>query len=98
MTILLLLHQLAPLLEGKGIENPLREIRILMTRVLKRTYEDIFFGDDIILTAEQIAQIKEHVILRQQGIPLAKIIGEKEFWGLPFMVTMDTLDPRPESE
>lgn len=98
MTILLLLHQLAPLLEGEGVENPLREIRILMARVLKRTYEDIFFGDDIILTAEQIAQIKEHVILRQQGIPLAKIIGEKEFWGLPFVVTMDTLDPRPESE
>jgi release factor glutamine methyltransferase len=30
--------------------------------------------------------------------PVTKIIGEREFWALPFFVTCDTLDPRPESE
>jgi release factor glutamine methyltransferase len=30
--------------------------------------------------------------------PLSHITGQREFWGLPFDVTADTLDPRPDSE
>jgi release factor glutamine methyltransferase len=30
--------------------------------------------------------------------PLSRIIGRREFWGLEFMLSGDTLDPRPESE
>jgi release factor glutamine methyltransferase len=29
---------------------------------------------------------------------MAQILGEREFWSLPFKVTADTLDPRPDSE
>jgi len=35
---------------------------------------------------------------RIRGEPLAKIIGQKEFWSMPFKTTKDTLDPRPDSE
>lgn len=34
----------------------------------------------------------------RQGRPLAYILGEREFWGLPFKVTSDVLIPRPETE
>ena len=30
--------------------------------------------------------------------PMAHILGEREFWGLPFRVSKDTLIPRPDSE
>ena len=30
--------------------------------------------------------------------PMAYILGEREFWGLPFKVTPDVLVPRPDSE
>lgn len=30
--------------------------------------------------------------------PMAHILGEREFWGLPFRVTPDVLVPRPDSE
>ena len=30
--------------------------------------------------------------------PLSRIIGRREFWGLEFLLSADTLDPRPESE
>ena len=33
-----------------------------------------------------------------QGEPLAQLIGEREFYGLPFCVTPDVLIPRPETE
>ncbi len=30
--------------------------------------------------------------------PLSRIVGRREFWGLEFLLSADTLDPRPESE
>lgn len=35
---------------------------------------------------------------RKQREPLAYILGEQEFWSLPFWVTTDVLIPRPETE
>jgi release factor glutamine methyltransferase len=35
---------------------------------------------------------------RLQGIPLAYIAGELEFWSLPFKLTRETLIPRPDTE
>ena len=38
------------------------------------------------------------VALRLTGMPVAKIIGHKEFWGRRFHVSSAVLDPRPDSE
>lgn len=38
------------------------------------------------------------ILRRSQKEPVAKIIGFKEFYGLDFITTKDTLDPRPDSE
>lgn len=35
---------------------------------------------------------------RSHGEPVSKIMGMKEFWGRPFRVSPDVLDPRPDSE
>lgn len=35
---------------------------------------------------------------RLQGESIARIIGTREFWGLPFQLSPDTLEPRPDTE
>jgi release factor glutamine methyltransferase len=35
---------------------------------------------------------------RLAGEPVARIIGEKEFWGLPLQLSSATLVPRPDTE
>ena len=35
---------------------------------------------------------------RLAGEPVARIVGEREFWGLPLIVTPAVLVPRPETE
>lgn len=49
-------------------------------------------------TEEQRVRIDDLVRQRLTGMPLAKIIGFKEFWKHRFITTQDTLDPRPDSE
>lgn len=46
----------------------------------------------------QLARFRALVTRRANGEPAAYILGQREFWGLPFTVTPDVLIPRPETE
>lgn len=50
------------------------------------------------LEAELLNQFNTLVQRRQQGEPLAYLIGWREFWSLKLKVTPATLIPRPETE
>jgi release factor glutamine methyltransferase len=38
------------------------------------------------------------LVRRMAGEPVGRIIGHREFWGLSFKLSPDTLEPRPDSE
>lgn len=70
-----------------------------MAYILNKSYEEIVFNlENIKLTPTQYNEFKNVIQRRNRQEPLAKIRGYKEFWGLNFQTTQDTLDPRPESE
>ena len=50
------------------------------------------------LSAEEIATIEALAARRLSGEPIARIVGWKEFWGLPLRLGPATLVPRPETE
>ena len=50
------------------------------------------------LSPEQIETYQKLLQERQQGKPIAYIIGKREFWSLDFLTTPDVLIPRPETE
>jgi release factor glutamine methyltransferase len=50
------------------------------------------------LTMEQLQQFEYYLQLRTQGMPVAYITGEKDFWNLTLRVSPATLIPRPETE
>lgn len=50
------------------------------------------------LTADQLTDADRQLKLRAKRMPIAYIAGYKEFYGRRFVVTRDTLIPRPESE
>ena len=85
-------------LKHSGIDNPVREVRLMLAAILNTTHEQILFNPPHILTSEQMNQLEDWVCRRCKREPLAKIIGKKEFWGRDFFVTKDTLDPRPDTE
>jgi len=50
------------------------------------------------MSAPQALAFDRAVAARLARQPVAQIIGQRQFWGLGFRVTRDTLDPRPETE
>jgi methylase of polypeptide subunit release factors len=50
------------------------------------------------LMPEQTRRFESWIARRERGEPIQYIVGETEFYGLPFLVTPTVLIPRPETE
>jgi len=85
-------------LKTAGIDNPDLDARLLIGDALGLDRADIFSQSDHILKPEEIAQIQTYIARRLKHESVARIIGEREFWSLPFGLNEATLEPRPDSE
>ncbi len=77
-------------------ENPLENQ--LDSQQLPYTKTWLLTWPEKMLTQEQSQQFNHFLSLRSQGMPVAYIIGQKDFWSFTLEVTPDTLIPRPETE
>jgi release factor glutamine methyltransferase len=50
------------------------------------------------LSDDEAARLENYASRRLAGEPVARIIGMKEFWGLPLRLSPETLVPRPDTE
>ena len=84
--------------KDKGIESPRLDAEVLLAHVLEkqRIYLYVHFGEP--LQPGELAAYREMIKKRVMRVPVAQILGEKEFMGLTFKVTADTLVPRPDTE
>jgi release factor glutamine methyltransferase len=74
------------------------EVQILLQSVLQVPRSYLLAHSEQVLDAAQNAAYDALLQRRLQGEPVAHILGEREFFGLNFKVTPDTLIPRPETE
>lgn len=71
---------------------------LLLQYVLGCSYSTVCFSRQIDFSEQQLEKLRKCLDLRHQGMPVAKIIGSKSFYNHKFKTTVDTLDPRPETE
>lgn len=81
-----------------GIDNPRGEARLLLSYATGLCRVGLVVDPDRPLGHEEERLYAELVARRVAREPMAQIVGRREFWSLPFAVTRDTLDPRPDSE
>jgi release factor glutamine methyltransferase len=93
-----LLRDTAVALTAAGIDNVRFEARLLLSHASGlRTEELIAHGRDGAPSAIE-KTLRALTARRVRREPMAYILGEREFWGLPFKVTPAVLVPRPDSE
>ena len=81
-----------------GIENPRLDAEVLLGAVLGKDRMYLYVHFDEPLEPAELARYRSHVRERAGHVPLAYVLGRREFMGLDFRVTRDTLIPRPDTE
>jgi len=74
------------------------ENRILLCHALDLPRVALITQSERVLTGDEAALLDALVQRRLDGEPIAYIVGEREFFGLPFKVTPAVLIPRPDTE
>ena len=95
--------------QGEGVRKLLRQVKM---RLHDPSYLDarwlvglavgrnapIFGHESLTLTKMQIDHLDALIALRNQGRPVSRMRGMREFYSLNFYLNDQTLDPRPDSE
>ena len=74
------------------------DAHMLLTHVMQKSRSWLLANDDASLTEEQRQLMGTFIEQRASGEPVAYLLGEKEFYGLPLSVSPAVLIPRPDTE
>lgn len=79
-------------------DSPRLDIELLLTHILQKDRTYLFTWPEKELSSQESELFNNAFARRLKGEPIAHIIGQREFWSLPFMVNNSTLIPRPDTE
>lgn len=85
-------------LEAAGIDTARLDAEVLLAYVLNSRRLALYVHVAKELTDEQIKRYENLIHHRLDRVPVAYLVGHKEFMGLNFAVTPDVLIPRPDTE
>lgn len=92
------LHDATQELLSAGIETARLDCLVLLEDLLNKNRTHLLAHPEETLTNAQLDTLKHHIVRRATHEPLAYIRGHTEFYGRTFLVDINVLEPRPESE
>jgi release factor glutamine methyltransferase len=81
-----------------GLDTPELDARVLTGHAVELDQTALAVEPGRRLTDAQARTLAAFAARRLAGEPVARIVGVKEFWGMPFVIADATLVPRPETE
>jgi release factor glutamine methyltransferase len=81
-----------------GLPDAAIEARLLIGGLLALSSTDVFVNGDRVLGADDVNKIDDAVARRLKREPVHRILGSREFHGLDFLLSKETLEPRPDTE
>jgi len=93
-----LLQWTADYLKRHGADTPRLDAEVLLAHALGCRRIDLYTAFEQIPADAARAAFREMVLRRAEGMPVAYLVGHREFYSLDFLVTPDVLIPRPETE
>jgi release factor glutamine methyltransferase len=89
---------LAQAFRAAALDAPALDARLLVGHALGLDHAGLAAAAERVLSPQEVALIDALAARRLEREPVARILGEKEFWGLTLALTPAVLVPRPESE
>jgi release factor glutamine methyltransferase len=89
---------LAARLKSHAIDSSELDARILVGAALGLDLTGVIAAANRVLAADESIRLQDLARRRLAGEPVARILGLKEFWGLPLQLSAATLVPRPDTE
>lgn len=93
-----LLQWTAEFLGRHGSESPRLDTEVLLAESLGCQRIHLYTSYDTVPSDEVRTKFRDLVRRRSEGMPVAYLVGRREFYSLTFRVTPDVLIPRPETE
>lgn len=81
-----------------GLDSPDLDAKLLVSSLLNMSLSDLVLDGHQGVADDQLELVERAVSRREGGEPVGRILGEREFWGLPFKMNAATLEPRPDTE
>jgi release factor glutamine methyltransferase len=81
-----------------GLDAPELDARIIVGHALGLDHAALAAQSSRMLAADEAGAIAALSARRLKREPVARLLGRKEFWGLPLKVNAETLLPRPDTE
>ncbi len=92
------LAQYARIMTDQGIDNAVRDARILMAAALSIAPDRVTLHAQDAISSDALAQFERLCKARCARVPVSRILGKRLFYGRTFLISSDVLDPRPETE
>ena len=91
-------RRLAAHFNAAGLGSAELDARLLVAAALRLDLTGLIAAGKRPLTPDEAGLIETFAARRLRREPVARILGEKEFWGLPLKLSAETLVPRPDTE
>jgi release factor glutamine methyltransferase len=97
-TVLKLLTWTTDFLKQRGSDNPRLDAEVLLAAAKGCPRIMLYAAFDEVVSEDVRTKFRELVKQRADGMPVAYLVGRREFFSLALKVTPDVLIPRPETE
>ena len=97
-TVLKILRWTADYFRGKQIESARLDAELLLSATLEMDRVTLYVNFERPLNADELSSYRQKVQRRASREPIQYILGETEFWSLPFNVNPAVLIPRGDTE
>ena len=86
------------LFRNRKLDNADLDARLLVEFVTSTTRSDEILNPDLQVSDEALQRLDKAIYDRLNGKPVYRIIGKREFYGIEFQLSADTLEPRDDTE
>ena len=86
------------LFRDRKLDNADLDARLLVEFFTSTTRKDEILNTDFQVSEDALQRLDKAIVERLNGKPVYRIIGKREFYGIEFHLSADTLEPRDDTE